>query len=280
MIVVTGATGNIGRTLVQILADADEKVVAVSRGTDVQLPEGVSHRQADLADPDQLAAAAAGADAVFLMFTGEQLVHGPAPQRYFEALKQAGVTRVVLLSSQVAGTRPESGSHARSRAFETAAAQSGLEWTALRPSGFFSNTYGWAEPVRTMRTVFSPFADVALPGIDPADIAAVAAVALREDGHHGQTYVLTGPEAITPREQARVLGDILAGPVQFVELTREQAREKLLEVMPPAVADGTLDVIGMPLPAETVVSPAVAQITGRPATSYAQWAERAIAAFR
>ncbi|MBL1076625.1 NAD(P)H-binding protein [Nocardia sp. 2] len=281
MIVVTGATGNIGRTLVQTLADAGEKVVAVSRRAEnAVLPEGVSHRSADLADPDQLGSAVAGADALFLMFTGPQLVEGPDPAEYFAHAKRAGVRRVVLLSSQAAGTRPELGSHSRSRAFEVAAEESGLEWTALRPSGFFSNTYAWADPVRQQGTIFSPFGDIALPAIDPADIAAVAAAALREDGHNGRVYELTGPAPIAPRAQARIVAEALDKPVRFVELTREQARENLLRFMPPAVADGTLDIIGAPLPAELAVSPAVELLTGRAPASYAQWVERNIAAFR
>lgn len=281
MIVVTGATGNVGRTIVQILADADEKVIAVSRGArEIALPDGVSHRQADLANPEQLGAAAAGADTVFLMFTGPQLVMGPDPKNYVDALRTAGVRRVVLLSSQAAGTRPGLESHSRSRDFEVALQDSGLAWTILRPSGFFSNTYAWGDPIREHGAIFSPFADVAIPSIDPADIAAVGAAALRDERHAGQVYELTGPAAITPREQARIVGEALGTPLGFVELTREQARENMLRFMPPAVADGTLDIIGAPLPSEVAVSPAVAEVLGRPAATYAEWVARNLPAFR
>ncbi len=104
----------------------------------------------------------------------------------------AGVRRVVLLSSGVV-TRPESPSHGGvMRAIEDAVRESGLAWTILRPGGFASNAYAWAESVRAERTVAAPFGDVAIPVVDPADIAEVAAMALRKDEHAGQVYELTG----------------------------------------------------------------------------------------
>jgi uncharacterized protein YbjT (DUF2867 family) len=274
VIVVTGATGNIGRTLVQTLATAGEKVTAVSRGTeDIALPEGVQRQIADLAEPESLSPAVDGADALFLLITGPQLVTGPDPARIVEVAKAGGVQRLVFLSSQVAGTRPELVSHARSRAFEVALEQSGLEWTVLRPSGFFTNTYAWAESIRAERTIAAPFGDIGLPVIDPVDIAEVAATVLRAD-HSGQTYELTGPAVITPREQARALEATLDTPLQFIELSREQAKTGLLRFMPEPVAEGTLDILGTPVPAEQRVSLDVERVLGRPATTYAAWAER------
>ncbi|MBB5915829.1 uncharacterized protein YbjT (DUF2867 family) [Nocardia transvalensis] len=281
MIAVTGATGNVGQSLVRELAEDGEKVVAISRGAkDIRMPEGVTHRRADIADPDALAAAVAGASALFLLITGDQLITGPEPERVLAAVEAAGVRKVVFLSSQGAVTRSGSGGYARTLAFETALRGSDLSWTVLRPGGFFSNTFAWADSVRAHRAVAAPFGDIALPAVDPADIAAVAAAVLRSDEHHGRAYTLTGPEAVSPRAQAHTLADVLGEPVRFTELTRDEARTGMLRFMPDSVADHTLSILGEPVPAELEVSPDVEAVLGRPAGSYAQWAERSIAAFR
>ncbi|MET8877610.1 NAD(P)H-binding protein [Nocardia sp. NPDC004604] len=280
MIVVTGATGNIGRTLVQQLIAAGEQVTAVSRGNqDIALPAGVQHRRADLADPESLSPAVENADALFLLLTGPQLVTGPDPERFVEVAAAGGVKKLVLLSSQATGTRPGLASHARLHAFESALRQSDLNWTILRPTGFFSNTYAWIESIRTEGVIAAPFADVALPAIDPADIAEVAANVLRTAGHSGTTYELTGPAAISPREQADIVAAALDTSLRFVELTREQARAGMLRFMPGDVADGTLDIIGTPTPGEQQVSSDVEQVIGRPAASYAEWVQRNRALF-
>jgi uncharacterized protein YbjT (DUF2867 family) len=275
MIVVTGATGNIGSTLVGLLVDAGSQIRAVSRGTrPVELPPGVEHTVADLGDLDSLSSALHGADALFLLITGEQLMTGPEPALLLKTAADAGVRRVVFVSSQGALTRPQSDGYARTIAFEQALAESGLEWTALRPGAFFSNTFAWIEPVRTQRVVPAPFGDIGLPAVDPADIAAVASVALREDGHHGRAYTLTGPAVITPRDQAAAVAEAIDTPITFLELTADEAKQNMLRFMPEPVADHTLTILGTPTAQEQQVSPDIEDVLGRPATSYAQWARR------
>ncbi|MFI0718001.1 NAD(P)H-binding protein [Streptomyces sp. NPDC021224] len=275
MIVVTGASGNVGRRVVEALAAAGEQVTAMSRGPQSgDLPAGVRNVRGDLAEPGSLRDAFDGADALFL------LVAGDAPHEVLDAAKTAGVRRVVLLSSQGAGTRPEA--YAHPAAFEAAVRGSGLDWTVLRPSGFATNSMGWAESVRAERTVVAPFGDVALPVIDPADIAAAAAAVLAGDGagHAGQTYQLTGPAAVTPREQARAIGAALGEEVRFVEQSRDEARARMLTFMPEPVVDATLGILGSPLPAEQAVAGDVERLLGRPAGSYADWAAVHAPAFR
>ncbi|WP_433477920.1 NAD(P)H-binding protein [Spirillospora sp. CA-142024] len=282
MIVVMGATGNVGRPLVRALAGAGELVTAVSRTAPDDLPEGVLHRAADLADPETLRPSLEGADALFLLVAGP-LLGDPGrlnPRDVLDVVKAAGVGRVVLMSSQGAGTRPAAHGHAHLRAFEDAVRESGLDWTILRPGGFDSNAFAWAEPVRVHRTAAAPFADVALPFVHPSDIAEVAAVVLREDGHTGRVYELTGPAPLSPRERAQVLGDALGEAVTFVEQTREEARAQMAAFMPEPVVDGTLDILGEPTAAERRVSPDVEKVLGRPARSFAQWAADNAAAFR
>jgi uncharacterized protein YbjT (DUF2867 family) len=276
MIVVTGATGNVGRTLVRSLAGAGESVTAVARHvTDAEVPPGVRAVAADLAEPAGLRAAFEGAEALFL------LVAGADPAGVLAAARAAGVGRVVLLSSQGAGTRPEVYRHPV--LFEAAVRESGLEWTVLRSGGLDSNAYAWAESVRTGRRAAAPFGDVALPFVDPDDVAAVAAAVLRRSGagaHAGATYTLTGPAPTTPRERAASIAAVLGEPVHFTEQTREQAREQMSRFMPLPVVEGTLAVLGAPTAREQQVSPDVERLLGRAPGSFAAWAERNAAAFR
>ncbi|MGW1787106.1 SDR family oxidoreductase [Streptomyces sp. NPDC002143] len=281
MIVVMGATGNVGRPLVQALAAAGEQVTAVSRGvSDAAAPHGVRHRQADLTDPESLGPVLDGADALFL-HDGGAGAHLLSPRDILDVVKACGVERIVLLSSIGVATRPQSASHGgMMRAIEDAVRQSGMDWTILRPGGFNSNAYAWVESVRAQRTVAAPFGDVGLPTIDPADIAEVAATALREDGHAGRFYELTGPALSTPRQRAEAIGDALGEPIRFIEQTRDEAHAQMLRFMPELVVETTLDAIGAPNPAEQRISPAVEQVLGRPPRAFADWVQRHIAAFR
>ncbi|MFT7867233.1 MULTISPECIES: NAD(P)H-binding protein [Amycolatopsis] len=265
MIMVVGATGNVGAPLVRMLAEAGEEVTAVSRRI-TEAPAGVVVRQGELASLDF-----AGVSALFLM--APPGFRGPL-EPVLERAREAGVERVVLLSSQGVGT----GRHPA--AFEEAVRASGLKWTVLRPAGFASNAFQWAESVRAAREVAAPFGDVALPVIDPEDIAAVAAAALLSASHEGRTYVLTGPSPVSPRDQAAALGEAVGEPVRFVERSRDEVRAVLLEFMPPEVADSTLDILGSPTPEEQLVSPDVSRVLGRQPRSFAEWAARFAGAFK
>jgi uncharacterized protein YbjT (DUF2867 family) len=281
MIVVTGATGNVGRPLVRALADAGERVTAVSRGTvPVDLPEGAAHVRADLSEPETLRPAFEGAETLFL-HDGGAGGQSLGSQAVLDAARDAGIERVVLLSSQGVVTRPESPSHGGVMAArERAVRESGLGWTILRAGAFASNAYGWAESVRAERTVFAPFGDVGIPVVDPADIAAVAAAALRKDEHAGRIYELTGPVAVTPREQAAAIGAAIGEPVRFVELTREQAHARLSAFMPEPVVETTLQILGEPQPAELRISPDAERVLGRSPRSFADWARANAPAFQ
>ncbi len=314
MIVVTGATGNVGRALVHELSRTitavphppvhpavqgtitavahptahpavREEVTAVARRmTQAEVPAGVRAVAADLADPKSLRDALAGrsagagwsgkrsADRLFLLIAGED------PAGILAEARDAGVRRVVLLSSHGAGTRPDQYQQAVS--FETAVAGSGLDWTILRSGGMDSNAFAWAESIRTERMAAAPFGDVGLPFVDPDDVAAVAAAVLRSDDHNGATYVLTGPAPTTPRERAAAIAEAIGAPVQFIEQTRQQAHQQMSAFIPLPVVEGTLAILGEPTPQERQVSPDVPRLLGRPATSFAAWATRNAAAFR
>ncbi|WP_148587978.1 SDR family oxidoreductase [Streptomyces sp. WAC01526] len=279
MIVVTGATGNIGRPLTQALATAGQQVTAVSRHT-AAVPNGVRHVAADLAEPAGLKPALAGAKALFLLLSGDLHAAGASPADIIGQAAASGVRRVVLLSTLGVVTRPFGPTRIAMRALEDMLRKSGLEWAILRPGGFASNALWWAESVCAHRVVAAPFGDVGVPIIDPEDIAEVAAACLLEDRHAGGVYELTGPEVITPRQQAEAIAGALGSPVRFHELTRDEARTAMSQSMPAELADDTLDILGSPSPAELRVSPDVQRVLGRAPHPFADWAARNVAAFR
>ena len=278
MIVVTGATGNVGRPLTRAMAEAGQQVTAVSRHA-AAMPDGVRHVAADLAEPAGLEPALAGAKALFLLLSGDLHAAGASPADIIGQAAAAGVRRIVLLSSQGVATRPFGPTRIAMRALEDVLRESGLDWTILRPGGFASNALWWAESVRTRRVVAAPFGDTGVPIIDPADIAEVAAACLLDDRHTGGVYELTGPEVITPRRQAQAIAAALGTPVRFHDLTRDEAKAAMTQSMPAELAEDTLDILGSPSPAELRVSPDVRRVLGRAPRPFADWAARNIAAF-
>ncbi|MEU0445130.1 SDR family oxidoreductase [Streptomyces tendae] len=279
MIVVTGATGNIGRPLTRALAEAGEQVTAVSRHP-AAVPDGVRHQVADLAEPAGLRPALAGAKSLFLLLSGDLHALGASPADIVAEAVDSGVRRIVLLSTLGVVTRPFGATRIAMRELEDTVRESGLQWALLRPGGFASNALWWAESVRERRVVAAPFGDVGVPVIDPADIAAVAAACLLEDRYTGEAYELTGPEVITPRGQTEALAAALGSPVDFHELTRDEARAAMARSMPAELADDTLDIVGNPSPAEQRVSPDVERVLGRAPRPFADWAARNVTAFR
>ncbi|MFE3112073.1 SDR family oxidoreductase [Kitasatospora indigofera] len=279
MIVVTGATGNVGRPLTRALARAGHQVTAVSRHA-AAMPDGVRHLAADLADPTGLEPALTGAQALFLLLSGDLHAAGARPADIIGQAAAGGVRRVVLLSTQGVATRPFGATRIAMRAVEDVLRESGLEWAVLRPGGFASNALWWAESIRTRRVAAAPFGDVGVPVVDPADIAEVAAACLLEDRHTGAVYELTGPEVITPRRQAEAIAAALGSPVRFHDLTRDEAKAAMARSMPAELAEDTLTILGSPNPAELRVSPDVRRVLGRAPRPFADWAARHVAAFR
>jgi uncharacterized protein YbjT (DUF2867 family) len=227
----------------------------------------------DLAEAESLKPALDGADAVFLLTAADFLADGDLG-KVMEVVKAAGVERVVLLSSQGVGTKRHPAD------LEEAVTRSGLGWTMLRPGNFASNALQWAESIRTQRTMAAPFADVALPAVDPDDIAEVAAAALRDPSHVGHVYTLTGPAAISPRQQAEAIAQAVGESVQFVELSRDEAKSRMLAYMPEPVVEATLGALGTPSAAEQEVSPDVEKVLARPPRTFTDWVTRNLHVFK
>jgi uncharacterized protein YbjT (DUF2867 family) len=272
---VTGATGNVGSELVRALADAGQPVRALTRnGSSPSVPAGVPQVAGDLNDPAGLRPALAGIRGLFLM---------PGYQGAAQTLayaRAAGVERVVQLSgSSVASTDTGNAISVYLIEAEAGVKNAGLAWTIVRPYAFMSNTLQWAPQLKAGDVVTAPFAGVRQAVTDPADIAAVAALALTTEGHAGQTYTVTGPESLLPADRLRILGTVLGRNLELRPQPDDEARAEMNATMPAAYVDaffsfyaaGTLD--------ESTPLGTVADLTGRPPRTFEQWARAHASAF-
>ncbi|NKE58765.1 NAD(P)H-binding protein [Lentzea sp. PSKA42] len=277
MILVTGATGNIGSVLLEELRVCGAGAVR-GRTRDVaraKFPAGVEAVEGDLTHAGGLDLALEGVRSLFLLqgFGAEAEV--------LEAARQAGVEHVVLVSSITVETHPHLPAAQANRAAEELLKASGLAWTILRPTQFASNTVMWAPSIRDHGTVRAPYPDTGLPAIDPSDIAAVARAALTEPGHRGRIHPLSGPRRVTPREQVADIAAALGRELSFVEISREEAHQELASHLGDEIADAVLDLTGGDVNDELLaVRDTVERVTGRPATPFSQWATENVAAFR
>ena len=281
-ILVTGATGTVGRHLVRHLLADGHHVRALTRDpARAELPPGVEVVRGDTTVAESLRAAFTGATAAHLINFGttyRPLDNGP---EIVAAAEAAGIRRVTLLGGWKEGT------------LEPAVRASALEWTHLRPGEFMANSLDdWGPPLRAGDVIREPHADRPSVPIHEADIAAVAATALTQDGHHGQTYPLTGSEVVTPRDKLRHIAEATGRDLAFEELTPDEARARWT-AEPPAlrifqVAPGTpaekaafvVDLYGNIPTAGSTPSQTVERVTGRPARTFADWAAEHAEAFR
>ncbi|MBF6236478.1 NAD(P)H-binding protein [Nocardia otitidiscaviarum] len=277
MILVTGATGSIGGALLSELRDAGtEPVRGLARDlTRASFPVGVEAVEGDLAEPVSLKPAFEGVRAMFYLSR-----FGP-DREILAAARQAGVRQVVLVSSITVLTHPWLGPAAENAAVERMVEDSGMDWTVLRPTQFASNTLMWADAIRAGQPVEVPFADIGLPTIHPADIAAVARVALTDPAHRGRAYALTGPARIPPREQVAAIAAELGREIEVVDIGREQARARMVEVFGAEAADAVLDVTGGDVNDELLrVRDTVQRLTGTTGRTYRRWVAENAEAFR
>lgn len=267
-ILVTGATGNVGRHVVAGLASAGETVRAVSR-TPSRVPAGVEVAKGGIADVGGMLD---GVDRVFLVWPYTQTDEAAS---VVSALA-ARVSHVVFLSAL--GVSDDSPLfHAR---IEKLVRDSGLDWTFLRAGGFAANTLEWAEQVRTgvVRWVYG---GAGRSLIHERDIADVAIAALTSGDHVGAAYDLTGPETLTQVEQVRTLGAAVGRDVRWEEMPVEEARAELLaRGWDPEFLENGLAYWASLVDRPETVTGAVEEITGKPARTYAQWAADHVADFR
>ncbi len=262
-ILVTGATGTVGRRVVEQLLERGEHVRALTRDpARAEFPDGVDVVAGDLTDPASLGPALEGAVGLHLItFGGEFFAPLGTGEEILALAAKAGVRRVTVLHG--GGPTPT----------ESAVRAGELAWTVVMPVEFMANALEWAPGIRSEGVVREPFVGRLSAMVHEADIGAVAAVALTEDGHGGREYLVTGPEALTVGDKVTALAAARGADVELVELTEEQALENWrAQGMAEDVMAFLISVYRDTPPEGRTVTDTVEKVTGRPARTFAQWA--------
>ncbi|MFD5317752.1 NmrA family NAD(P)-binding protein [Streptomyces sp. NPDC127098] len=257
---VTGATGNTGRHVVAELVRRGEHVRALTRNP--AAAEGRLPAEAELVAgthtaPETLDSALDGVSRLHITATAGLADVGPELVR---RAVDAGVRRLTVLWGGWVGP------------VEKAVADSGVEWTRLEAQEFMCNALTWAESIRAEGVVREPF-DLPSAVVHEADIGAVAAAALLDDGHAGNAYNLTGPESLTTRERITILSRATGRDIDLVRITHEQAVDRLVSTgVSRADAEYVIGWHAAPPEEAMTVDDTVERVTGRPARTFAQWA--------
>lgn len=279
MILITGATGNIGGEVARQLINAGQPVRLFVRDPRKlgDLAGRAEVEVGNLDKPDTLEAALRGVDGLFLVTLGS----GDQDMAAAAAARRAGVKRLVKLSTAEAeqATRQIGRWH---RAREQMIESSGVPWTFLRPGQFMSNTLGWADSIRTEGVVYAPNGNDEVAPVDPTDVAAVAVMALTQPGHIGQSYSLTGPELVTVSQQVQTIARLLGKPVNYVDVPIDDSKGWMLKSgMPASLVDGMIELMWSVRHGESAfVTDTVQRLLGRPPRSYEAWVSAHIAAFQ
>jgi uncharacterized protein YbjT (DUF2867 family) len=265
-ILVTGATGNVGRLVVDhLLASGATEVRALTVNPQkAALPAGVEVVTGYLGRLETMPAALEGVDRMYLaplLGTVREVV---------ALARQAGVERIVDLAGAEGGLW---------HAIEEAVEESGVAWTHLEAGEFMTNSTIWAEQIRSTGVVRDAYPAAADAPIALEDIAAVAATVLLEDGHAGRAYELTGPQTLTRAQRVQAIGQALGQDIPFVELNHEQAVEQLSRVIGEHAGwylRHMAELVDHPQRAVQTVE----ELTGRRGTTFAEWAVRNADSFR
>jgi uncharacterized protein YbjT (DUF2867 family) len=283
MILVTGATGTVGRSLIDLLNAAGMEIRAVTRKA--QAAGLLAHVEVALGDPSQpdtLAPALRGVTALFL----HPRAVGQAAVELLALAREQRVQRVVVLSAinvdDELAHQPSRFNGDRNKEVEDAVTRGGLPWVSLRSSSFAINTLqAWGAQIRAGDVVYSPYAAFAEAPIHERDLAAVIARALLDDHLVGQRIPVTGPQSLTHVEMVAIIDDVIGRPLRYQEIGPQAAKqgmvqqgfpEPFVEVLMARYARG----VGQPAP----TTGEVARILGRPAHTYAEWVADHAAAFR
>ncbi|MGW1672487.1 SDR family oxidoreductase [Streptomyces sp. NPDC002324] len=271
-LLVTGATGTVGRQVVAELLARGHAVRALTRDASrADFPAEVEVVQGDLAEPDSLIPALAGVTGVHLItFGGAYFAPLETGPRLLELARAAGVRRITVLHG--GGPTPLE---------DAVRADDGVDWTVLMPVEFMANALEWADGIVASDEVREPFVSRLSAMVHEGDIGAVAAVALTEEGHAGQEYVITGPELLTVADKVAAIAAARGREIALTELTEEQAVAQWRAAGHPDEVIGFLvEAYGnTPEVGKTVVD-TVEKVTGNPARTFAQWAARHADVFR
>ena len=244
MILVTGGTGTTGKEIIgelHKLGATGVRALVRDPGRASFIREaGFETVEGDFDRPETLDAALEGVERALLLTP-------PSPKTFefqrdfIEAAKRAGVRRVVKFSAFGADASAPEGFGKWHGQAEDYLKASGLAWTMLRPNFFMQNLLGQARQIAAEGRIYQPVGDASASFIDVRDIASVAARALVEDGHEGEAYVLTGPEALSYAEVAAKLSEAAGREVTYVPISPEQFRQGALAAGLPEWLVGALE---------------------------------------
>lgn len=270
-LLITGATGSVGRSLVNQLHALGQDVRIVSREVSHEFPAGVEAIQGDYSKGDLPSRTFEGVKKVFV-FPAQNGV-----EAFLKQAKDAGTEHFVVLSSLAAALEHErdrdSASALHHLAIEQAVQQTGISTTILRPGTFANNLLAWAHSIKGGDTVYGPYPTSRQAPIHEADIAAVAVTALTTPGHQGKTYHLTGPETLTRVEQLDTIGEAIGKALQFQEISPEAFQQAMSKFMPTPIINMLLDYWCDTVNQPDVVLTTVEEVTGQKARSLADWSQ-------
>lgn len=277
-VLVTAATGKTGRHLVTDLVDRGVDVRAGSR-TPGQPGGHVTPVRFDLSDPTSFDDALEGVDAVYLVGVADVGDAAPLADAFLDRAEAASVRRVVQLSAMGADQAPEFGIGRIERMLD----ERELDATIVAPNWFNQNfDQSFFLPMIRNGAIRVPAGNGAVSFVDTRDIAAVAAVALTEDGHVGQRYVVTGPEALTFTDVAATVSDAADRDVEYVDIASDEMLNTLhdagFEQQYAGMMLGLFD--GMKAGYAAPVTDTVATVTGRAAIAFGDYAKQHADAWR
>jgi uncharacterized protein YbjT (DUF2867 family) len=264
-ILITGASGNAGGAVVQSLAEQGIAGRALIR-SERELPGGIEPVHGDLNRPETFVDALAGVTGIFLLSGYDRL------DELLRNAVQAGVRKIVVLSSSSLDGELTNAVAAYHHATEEAVRASGLAWTFLRPNSFMSNTLRWRDQLSAGDEVRVQFPDVPVSTIHPRDIGDVAVRAL-QGSHDGEVLRLTGPVALTPVEQVAILAETLGRPLTAYPMSRAETHEALHASMPAPYAQAIESFFADRTIDETTVTSTVPEVTGHPARTLRSWTQ-------
>lgn len=283
MILVTGATGTIGRSLIDLLLDTGLKVRAVTRDADAAaLPDGVEVVEGDPSRPDTIADLLDGVTAVFL----HPRAVGTSAVELLRLARARGATRVVALSAMNVddplAEQPSRYRGDRNKEAEDAAVGSGLPWVSLRPSFFAHNTVlTWSAQVQAGDVVRGPYAAFAEAPLHELDLAAVGVRALISDELVGRKLDLTGPQSLSHEEMVATIGGVIGRRLRYQEIAPEAAEQGMIaHAFPEPFVKALMGRYARQVGQSAPLTDEVEEILGRPARTYAEWVVDHTDAFR
>jgi uncharacterized protein YbjT (DUF2867 family) len=283
MILVTGGTGCIGSEVLRLLSQGGVAARALIRDPQrAQKRPGVTWFVGDLAKPETLPAVFKGARTLFLLTSYfEDMV--TLQHNAIGVARASGVTHIVKVSAFAASDHSNAPIGRWHYEVEKELQESGLDWTILRPHHFMQNLLAQAEYISNEGVVYSASGDGKIPYIDARDIAPVAVVTLTRPGHLSKKYVLTGSEAISYRQATEIISAAIGRPLRFIDESPGAARaRRVREGVPPAVIESILAISAYQRAGgKTVtITSTVADLTGRPPRTLAEFAHDYAAVFR